>query len=340
MIGSKGPVIDGFRKTPQTITPALKKITRVSNSTPRPAGAMHQRAQRSKTLMRSIVSAPAEPKRQEAKVSAPKARTSTASPKRISRAMTVAKNASVKHFGNPINSAKPSLSVQAAKVKSTLSGEVISSKPTATSGAMALQAPPSMITSVSHHKLERMLDEALIKADAHKQALRDKMSPKRSFLHFGKGLLPGWMIAGVVTFAVLVVGGFFAWQKVPQLSTRIASLRAHVSASVPSYTPTGFSMSGPAVAKNNSVTMQYHANGDSSKYYTVKEEPSNQDTSSLMANHTSSNQQVQTAQANGVQIVMTGAKTMCVSGGKLTTVADNSGLSPDELLNIAKSVCS
>jgi hypothetical protein len=195
-----------------------------------------------------------------------------------------------------------------------------------------------MVTSASHQRLERLLDEALAKADAHKLAL--KYHRARHFWQkpgfFSKGR---WTKLSLLLLVTLGISLFIAWQKIPQLSFKLASIRAHVDASAPSYQPVGYAVSGPAKALGHAVAIQYASTSNKSKIYTVQERLSDQDSSSLIADSSAPGQQVQTSQANGIPIVIIRNKAKCVSNGIETTVTNQANLSPDELLNIAKGVC-
>jgi hypothetical protein len=116
-------------------------------------------------------------------------------------------------------------------------------------------------------------------------------------------------------------------------------MRAHVDALVPSYQPVGYSVNGPAKALDHAVAIQYASSANKSKIYTIQEQLSNQDSSSLIANNSSHGQQVQTTQANGIPIIIIQNRVECVSNGIETTITNQANLSPDELLNIAKGVC-
>lgn len=258
-------------------------------------------------------------------------------PERELRAKLTAKHTKIDRFGGFVSSAAKESPSSARQ--SVLQGEVIKrsdAKPLKTSAAGEVM--PSMVASASHAKLERMLDEALTKANAHKQAMRYDAAR-----HFWQK--PGffskkrWTKLSLLLIIVLAASSFVAWQKIPQLSVKLAAMRAHVDASIPSYEPAGYSVNGPAKAINNAVTIQYASADDKSKVYTVKEQPSNKDSISLIADNSSPGQQIQTAQANGIPIVIIKNKVKCVSNGVETTVTNQANLAPDELLNIAKSLC-
>jgi hypothetical protein len=247
------------------------------------------------------------------------------------RAKQTGKHSKVERFGGHVSTAGPKAQTE------VLQGEIVNRravvKPQPPAAAM-----PSMVTSASHHRIERMLDAALLKADSHKQAMKYQAAKhfwqKPGFLGRRHGLK-----LGAMAFLVLGLGFFVAWQKVPGLSVRVAGMRAHLSATAPAYRPAGYSFA-PASANNNVVTMKYASTVDKSKSYVVSEQSSSKNSGSIMDDSAAAGQQVQTAQANGVPIVIVAHKAICVNQGIKTTVDDNqANLSPNELLSIAKGVC-
>ena len=307
-------VIDGFVKAPQSSSPLTHKAARQVSAT---AHGLHRRGQKAQTLVRGALKSPAGGFNNRIQNLKP-----GLNPQREARAKQTAKHAKVNRFGGQVSTAETS------PRKPVLQGEVISRpvhrraqpQPSAT----AAVAMPSMVTSASHHQIERMLDSALMRADSHKQAMKYQAArhfwQKPGFLGRHR-----WLKLSSLAVLVLGVSFFIAWQKVPQLSIRVAGMRAHLSATTPAYKPSGYSFS-PASAEKNSVTMKYASSGDKTKAYIVKEQPSNQDSDSLMADNTSSGQQVQTAQANGVPIIIVQGRAMCVSNHIKATITDKSGL--------------
>ncbi|HET7827604.1 MAG TPA: DUF4367 domain-containing protein [Candidatus Saccharimonadales bacterium] len=318
-----GQVIDGFTRSAKV--PAGSK-----SRSGRPADKLHQRGQRAQTLMRGALQKPS------GSIGRIQNLRPGFNPQRELRAKQTVKHSKVERFGGFVSSFKANDSLNR---KPLLQGEIIN-RPSQTAAQTATSAAvlPSMITSASHQRLERMLDEALTKATAHKEALK-----YHAARHFWQR--PGFfsknrrLKLSVLLILVTGLSLFFAWQKIPQLSIKVAALRAHIQASAPAYEPAGYKVSGPAKSLDHAVTIQYASASDKSKVYTVQEQSSTQDSSSLIADNSSSSQPVQTAQANGIPIVIVKNTAKCVSDGLMTTVTNNAGLSADELLNIAKSVC-
>ena len=323
-------------KTPAKVAP--KKPVARSN---RAAMDLHKKTQRSYALMRRAVAKPATGLKKSESVSKVKETSTTAqlplNSVMANRAKSIVKHAKVRRFGNPLTSAQSSADEP----------KVITPRPVAKAKARAAQASataataplPSMVTSVSHQQLERLLDHALASANSHKQELR-RLS-RRGPARFLDSRLSKF-IFGVVVVAVVAVASFLVWHYELQASLKVASVQTHIDASAPDYTPSGFSHIGPAKVQNGSVKITYQAQANPAKTYTVTEQPSNQDSSSLAANSSSATQPVQTSQVDGVQVIITSdnKKAMCVGNGIQTTVTNTANLSPADLNNVAKSVCS
>lgn len=323
--------IDGLVRRPSS---SIASAIRARNTTTR-ANSNHEapkarrQAQRSQTLMRSGVSRPTADKKLANAVKLHKSRTSAINPQRVSRAKTIIKNIRVNHFSRLAGSPT------SGKIRQSQTTRPVSAatRPVST---QALAAPlPSMITSVSHQHLERLLDRALLQADAHKQALRARTKGWRRVVGG-----PKWLSLGATSLVLLLLGGFFAWQNVPQVSLRVAAMRTHVGATVPAYTPSGFSPSGPASASSNKVTINYKAEANDQQTFAITQQSSNWDSSSVQANAVPVSSQVQTSQVNGTTVYIYGSSNDAkwVNHGVLFSLKDKANLSSDEILKIANSL--
>lgn len=254
-------------------------------------------------------------------------------PRREDHAKHVAKHDRVQRFGIPVASAPavPHQTLQ-AKVTPRRSGPSAAAASNSTSVAL-----PSMITSASHQKLERMLDVALTRADAHKQALRYHAArhfwQRPSFLGRRTGLK-----ISLLVILVLAGAGFAAWQKFPQLSIKLAASRAHIHASVPSYKPDGYSLAAPAQAINGQVLIKYKAAADADQGYDISQAPSDMTSTSLASTLTPSGSQMQTSQVGGNTVYIYGPKNDAawVNNGILYKLSDRANLSSDQIIDIVK----
>jgi hypothetical protein len=251
-------------------------------------------------------------------------------PEREVRAKTATKHSRVERFGIPVPS-QPKRQVVQGEVTPRHSGHVTATP--ATTSAVAL---PSMITSASHQKLERMLDEALTKADAHKKALRYQAArhfwQRPSFL----GRRTGIKISLILVLAI-AAAGFAAWQKLPQLSAKLAGVRAHITASVPTYKPEGYNLAAPVSTQDGGVIMKYKSAIDNAGF-DIAQKQSNMTSANLPQTVVPQGAQVQTSQVGGNTVYIYGQNNDAawVNNGVLYTIKDHAKLSSDQIINIVK----
>jgi len=320
--------IDGFMKKPAQH--AKNGVAAQAARLHRTAQDMHERAQRSKTLMRGGVKKPSAsvitPRPEISKAGSP------ANPARENRAKSITKDARVNRFGhvsslNPLARRQPKPS--AAKLA-----------PKAQTSAAAVARPmPSMVTSASHQQLERMLDHALARASAHKQAMNGKAG-KRSGWRKVAGI-PRWAAATAVIVVSAGILGFLAWQTMPQVGVKVATLGSSVDATVPAYNPSGFSFEGPLAFNENSVTMNFKSNADPSRSYSVIQKKSDWDSTSLLSNYLEPKAETyQTSTVKGSTVYIYGKDNHAtwVSGGKWYVIEDKANLNSDQLIKIAESL--
>ncbi len=348
-LNPRAPVIDGLRRVRRSVPALRSSATKVVAVNPknatlkrqgtRPAQKVHQRTQHSKTLMRSVVTRPSQPKRILHDIGISKTRTSQSSGgRRFAEAMNTFRSSSIKRFGPPAapRSAKAlDLRKQATKAASPVVRAQVEPKREPTK---ALTASPSLITSVSHHRLERMLDEALIKADAHKQASKGRFSKAKG--KFSKaGRIKKWSSIAVLAVITSSVALFFAYRNVPQFSTVFASMKSDVKTSIPAYVPSGYKFAGPAKTIGEGVSITYKGGyaGDS---YTLTQEKSSLDSTSLKDNVIPKNSEVQSSQVKGTTIYIYNSNTSAawVNNGVKYVIKGSAKLSPDQLLKIADSL--
>lgn len=337
----KNQVIDGLVKPARPIAArhkAAKSAATPSGSASRArkhgvkssARSLHRQTDKAYTLMRGGLKKPAGHLSRLQRSHSAKPR-----PETELRSKQIQKNTKVHRFGTPIR--------HKMSARRVVSGEILSrnkSKGThSNSGSRMASTPalPSMVVSASHQKLERLLDAALAQADAHKQDLRRQSA--RHFWQRSRFWGPKkWLAVGVVLLAVIVLAMFIAWQKIPQLSVKAASIKAHVSATVPAYKPVGYQLATPATASGDSVTMEYRSTIEQQNEFDLTQKQSNLDSSSLAQTVIPQGDQVQTSQVNGNTVYIYGPHNdaMWVNNGILYTITNHSNLSSDELLKIAQ----
>ena len=186
---------------------------------------------------------------------------------------------------------------------------------------MALSRPmPSVAVASSHQKLERLLDLALARADAHKQSRRKKHSGAAKLL----GILPRWLNVFLIFVIVISLIGFIAWNEIPALSMRLAASKAHVDSSIPNLP--GYIVASPAKEKDGVVTIQLKAEADPSNTVTVtKKAVGATDPAVLSEKSCPNDNQIQTFSQNGATSFICGQtnKAVGVSNGVMTEIKPN-----------------
>lgn len=307
-------MIDGIIKNTSKSAAGRTKV--VSNQ-------VHHRTQQARTLMRGGLK---KPLHQPAPAVS---HTAGFDPAREIRAKKTPKHHNVQRFGIPAAASKPA--VQA------LRGEIVRRPSPKSSEHAAPAAPlPSMITSTSHQKLERMLDQALTHADTHKEALRYHAA-RHFWQRRGISGRRRWLALGLsVIFLFILL--FVSYQKIPQVSVKAAGMRAHLSPAVPTYIPDSYKMAGPAKADSGTVKIKYVSSSNTGASYNIVESQSNLTSQLVEQSVVPKGASVQTSQVNGntVYIYGRGNDAAWVNNGILYTVKDNANLSSDELIKIVQ----
>jgi hypothetical protein len=346
--------MDGFMKGSPSGASQQKihKITEASNllipKVPKAASiklksaaqGVHKGAQRSQTLMRSAVKKPAtiaksantQLRRSDIQTKSPHIDTA-----RLNRVQTIDKHNKVRRFGQGVSSpVKTPKQPQKVAV-----GEVISHQPnTKTSSRTSLihKPLPSMVTSASHQQLERLLDQALTRADAHKKSRRGRLHNQNILQKLISA--PRWLSIGSALVVVVLLAIFVAMNKVPQVAVRVAATKAHIGAQIPGYVPSGFSFTGPVGYSDGKVSIKYKANDGSSREFTVNQASSKMSSKSLEDKVVPEDTQVQTSVVNGTTVYIYGENNDAawVNNGMQYTVKDSAGLNSDQILKIANSL--
>jgi hypothetical protein len=196
---------------------------------------------------------------------------------------------------------------------------------------------PSMVTSVSHQKLEKMLDEALLRADAHKQMMGAKKQSRYSLSRFIKG--PRWIRYSLAGLAILFIVGTLVWRNLPAVAVHVASAKAGVQAAVPAYTPDGFSYAKLHYVPG-AITMQYVAKDQPTQNFVLTQQRSNWTSATLEANELPKDGNVQTSEVKGTTVYIYGEHNDAawVNRNILYSLKNKANLTSDQVLKIAQSL--
>jgi hypothetical protein len=319
-------VIDGFVLGSHHAKKHSKKsLPRPSSRASVPALDVHGRPQRSKTLMRQIVKRPVSlPKK--AASHAIKAKSHRVSSVKELRAKTAVKHPAVSRFGYFADKPVLKPASQSAHHIKKIEAEVLP----------ALPALPSLVTSASHAKLEKMLDEALLSANAHRQMMNTQRH--RGFLGSIAGV-PRWMkFAGLAAF-VSLVALFLIWQNLPAVAVHVAAAKAHVDAGLPSYTPEGFAYAGNLTYQPGVVTMEFKDKKHDQGSFSLSQTASNLNGQSLEDSALPKDGSVQTSEIKGTTVYMYGhGDALWANRNVLYKLENKADLSSDQVLKIVQSL--
>ncbi len=346
-----GQVLDGFFNKSRAGLSKVRTIKpdRPSAAGPASAADVHRRINRSSALMRAFVrkakTATAHDfdlKKGDYKSSLPVA-SGWPGPKpdkaKLARAKEVSQHKLVQRFGRSLTTAqRPQTKLAAAPKVLRPTLRPLAATTSRGPGSQSLAKPlPSMLTSASHYRLERLLDWALVHADAHKQSLEDSVRPHRRFWHW-LGQLPRLVSIGLPLIVILSLGTVLAYQHLPSLAIRVADWRSGVAATVPSYSPSGFRVAGPPSYQPDQVNLTFRS-ADGTQSFQISQRASSWDSGSLLASYVKlSDQPYQTTEAGGKTIFTYGATNATwVDHGIWYIIQNNAKLNADQIAKIATS---
>jgi hypothetical protein len=315
--------MDGVAKHVSTSRPPLQRATPTYT-----AHTVHQKAEKSKTLMRSAVLKPVTKTKksmivesvQKQPKSHPKAPLAT-NQHRSKRAAEVPKSHLISKFGanvpHPVKAQLDVLPVQAPPEQEPLAKEVL------------FQSLHHAVSPFQH---------ALEQATSHTQPKHKK---QRAHHKIAKkmGVKPRVLNASAAALSVLLIGGFIAYQNVPNLAMRVAATKAGVHGGLPSYQPSGFSIKGPIQFSSGQITISYRSHSDD-RAFSMVQRTSEWNSDALLKNFVAvDNRAYQTYQDEDKTIFMyDSGNATWVDNGVWYQIEGKEALSSDQLLRMAKSL--
>lgn len=327
---SHGAVLDGFLRRPAAAA-ARQPTAHAQAVKPKPAVARtapHHavtKLEKSKTLMRPAVKKPVAVNAHTAVLSQKHAATKKEDPARSARAAAVPRSNQIQRF-NPRPNEHRIIKKEAAL-------------------AVARPADHNLANRVSHlaastetqvkHSVD-IIEESLRSASSHLQTFEDR-AVHGSFWH-RIGFKNKTANLASLSFAGLLLVGFFALQNGPRIEMQVAATRSGVSASLPGYSPAGFSASNGIKSEPGKVTVAYKSNTND-KQFSVTQQASNWSSDSLLSNHVlASKATFQTYQDEGKTVyIYDNSNATWVNGGIWYRIDGNASLTSDQLLRIANS---
>lgn len=268
------------------------------------------RTESSKTLMRRSVKKPQTEVNQLHSKSTPLT-THTQEP--ANRPALLQRSSSIKRFSFASSST----------VKPTLTHLPVQPHPKISSTAEATPTHKATPQTDANQVFKRQLEQAT----SHQQNQPKQVSRTRKNLSLGLSIV-----------AVLVLGGVIAEQNLPTLNAKLASSKAGFSASVPRYTPAGFTISDAIKSVPGQVTMNFDSNSDSRNYQIIQK-PSSWTSASLLQEYVAPNYpDYQTVQSAGKTVYTYGNDATWVDGGTWYQLKANSALGSGQLQHIIDSL--
>jgi hypothetical protein len=310
-------IVDGIQKK----KPARPQTGKVH------AHAMHKKHQRSQTLMRTAVKKPV-PAKTEKQPSKPLINSSAkvyhSNPTRELRARHIAQSSLVSKFGNRPGEMRPiaaPLQVAPAPEEPTVTNKSSLLAGTSVTRPMVNPFQSAIDNSTSH-------DQPKLKKPKVSHRVAKKLHVSSKFVHIGAS-----------AFIVLMLGSYFTYHNLPNLSMKVASTRAGVKGSLPGYKPSGFSMRGPISYQPGQLTVTFQSRTDDRRF-TLTERLTEWNSETLLENHVAVDQKpYQTYKDRGKTIfIYNGGTATWIDNGVWYEVNGGDSLNSDQLLRIAASL--
>jgi len=306
-------VVDGFRKKTQKSTTLSRKVVKNPH---KQAPNIH-----AKSLPNTPVSsAPVSPEKSSFFKKVPEAR--------LARAMSQKTSSVISKFSKDVSTVKPVINHN-LKVKHPESHQ--KSAPVANSA----YSKPNLQKQVFQHNV---VSQPTHRHEVANVTKSDATPVHKKVAHTvaRKRYLTGLVAA---CFAFLLLGGFIAYQRIPQLAVKVAARQAGFNAKVPSAIPSGFSFKSPVKAEKDSLTIAYNSNTDS-RNFVVTQKPTTWTSESLLSSFlVNSKRQYQTYYDKGLTVfVYDASNATWVDKGIWYTIETDGSLSSEQILSIASSI--
>jgi hypothetical protein len=344
-------------------TRVLDGFVRVGKAAKSSASTGARKQQRAQTLMRTAVKKPAA----KPKVTATAAPFGTQAPARTSlgakptmfpgyndsiraeRAKAIPKSNLVRKFSDFgvntkqnvqqfVRRTEPMPVVQPAPQLDHHTQPVVQPRPGARAVAQTAVAAQPAIASRS----QQMMQRALQNATSHEQTLPIQKSRKpRSKTARRLGISTKIITISAACLAILLLGGFFAYQNVPNFAMRVAATRSGVAAGLPTYRPSGFAIKNPIRYTQGEIKVAFHSTTGDSRGFTISQKTSDWNSDTLLSNFVlASKNPYQTYQDSGRTIyIYNGNNATWVNGGIWYNISSaDASLSSDQLIRIATSM--
>lgn len=205
---------------------------------------------------------------------------------------------------------------------------------------IAAKAHHAQALAAQQSSIQRALKPAqVIKQEAIANALEQapKHSSEKQFKQ--PRTFSRFMSVGSAGIALLLLGGYFTYLNMPNLSVRVAAAQAGVNATYPEYRPDGYSLSGAVAYDQGEVNMKFASNGGPQNF-TISQKKSSWDSSAVLNNYIKekAGENYITYNERGLTVYTYGSNAAWVNDGILYTINGDAPLSSDQIRQIATSM--
>ncbi len=179
-----------------------------------------------------------------------------------------------------------------------------------------------------------------LKNDAIFEAMNREVAPqkhRRAKKQRSGGRFARFMSLSTASLAIVMLAGYFTYLNMPNLSIRMAAVQSGVDAKYPGFRPDGYALSGPIAFKDGEVSMRF-AYADGNRGYTITQQKSNWDSSSVRQFVDEQSPNSSTTQVDGLTIYTYEGNAAWVNGGVLYTLQGSAPLSSNQIHRIATSM--
>lgn len=342
-MSQKPVVINGREYDPHTGVPLMRDHTphtassQASPARVHDAGSLHRRTQRSTTLNRRYVTSSIRPTTAVAPAPAPV-------PVESESVVIPVKHPALQHKIHKFAPLEPVPQAIPVEVEPP-TRRVVDIAPVVHPMVQRVQAARSERTPVAQKKtmpkpsdilkaeaIQQALDAAPARSSSSNRQRAPKNARKQRFM-------PRFLSLASAGTALLLLGGYFTYLNMPNLSVRVAAAQAGIDASYPSYRPSGYSLNGPIAYDNGQVQMKFAANGGPQNF-TLTQERSGWDSSAVLDNYVEpkAGDQYVATRDSGLTIYTYGNNAAWVNNGILYTIKGDAPLSTDQISRIATSL--
>lgn len=311
-------------QTTTTTTVATASATRRTTITPKPSLTAHQAAQKSLTLNRHTVTKKP-------------AHTVVKKPQTVTHRPDIIRSGSIKKFApHPTGAKQPATPSHAQRTAKPVQAIATAPHPVA-ARAIARQQQTQLVHRTSHTPAPIKPSQA-IKNEAIAAAMAQTPATKPHDQIKSQRQMPRQLSIVSAGFALILLGGYFTYINMPNLSVRVAAAQAGIAATYPSYHPDGYRLNGPVAYTDGEVNMKFASNSGPQNYM-ISQKKSNWDSSAVEQDiNQKTSGGYTTSTVSGLTIYLYGNNASWVNGGILYSLAGDAPLSSDQIDHIATSM--